>query len=225
MGRGIGDYPRRARDEEHARRLEIAQRAKAIFALPFRVFDSETTGLEADSELLSFAVIDEKGRELFNTRIRPVYPIPAGATAIHGIRDEDVRDAPRFIDVYPTIFRLLDARRWVGYSLDYDVGRLRYECERAGVLMPSAIWGRWPPMPFDWGFDRPAHVDVMEMFAEFYGDWHDYFKSYTWKKLVVAARDIGERFFDLETDTTLAHDALADSIMTLKVLKGMARYE
>lgn len=222
MGRGVGDYPRRARDEEHARRLGIAERAKAVFALPFRVFDSETTGLDPDSELVSFAIIDDKGRELFNTRIRPERSIPAGATAIHGIRDEDVRDAPLFIDVYPSIFRLLDARRWVGYSLSYDVGRLQYECERAGVLMPRAICDRWP---WDYGCDLPARIDVMEMFAEFYGDYHDYFKSYTWKKLVVAAEDIGERFFDLETDTTLAHDALADSIMTLKVLKGMARYE
>lgn len=222
MGRRVGDSPRRARDEEHARRLGIAERAKTVFTLPFRVFDSETTGLDPDSELLSFAVIDEKGRELFNTRIRPERSIPADATAIHGIRDEDVRDAPRFIDVYPTIFRLLDARRWVGYSLSYDIGRLQYECERAGVLMPGVIRGRWP---LNLGFDINATVDVMEMFAEFYGDVHHYYGSYTWKKLVVAARDIGERFFDLETDTALAHDALADSVMTLKVLKGMARYE
>lgn len=206
----------------HQERLAIGKKARAVLARPFRIFDSETTGLADDSELLSFAVIDHTGAVLLNTRIRPENPIPEDATAIHGIRDEDVADAPRFIDVYPAIFKALDARRWVGYNVTYDVERLRFECARAGVLMPSAPRGRWPN---DLGFDSPEWVDLMEMFAEFYGEWHDYFRSYTWQKLTTAARWIGDRHFDLETDTALAHDALADAVMTLKVLKGMARYE
>ncbi|MCU0466818.1 MAG: 3'-5' exonuclease [Anaerolineae bacterium] len=206
----------------HENRLAIGARARAVLARPFRLIDSETTGLEDNSELLSFAVIDQTGAVLLSSRIRPQNPIPEDATAIHGIRDEDVADAPRFIDVYPAIFKALDARRWVGYNVNYDMERLRFECARARVLMPRPPRGRWPN---DLGFDSPEWVDVMGMFAEFYGERHDYFQSYTWKKLTTAARYIGERHFDLETDTTLAHDALADAVMTLKVLKGMARYE
>ena len=67
---------------------------------PLAVFDLETTGIDpAEDRIVEIAVLRIEpggGRESRTRRINPERPIPPPATAIHGIRDEDVRDAPTF---------------------------------------------------------------------------------------------------------------------------------
>lgn len=52
--------------------------------------------------------------------------------------------------------------------------------------------------------------------SEFYGDWNDYHQSYRWQKLAFAASHMG-----VEVDNE--HDALGDTLMTLGVVKAMAK--
>ena len=56
---------------------------------------------------------------------------------------------------------------------------------------------------------------AMEAFAEFYGDWSPYHRSYTWLPLSAAAE-----YFGLPIEA--AHDVIGDCRMTLGVVKGMA---
>ena len=70
---------------------------------PLVIIDIETTGLNpATDRILELAVIKftPTGERLSAVqRINPCIPIPATATALHGIRDVDVANEPSFADV------------------------------------------------------------------------------------------------------------------------------
>ena len=70
---------------------------------PLVVFDTETTGTNPRSdrivEIACVKIHPDGRRETWVKRINPGMPIPAGSTAIHGIRDADVEGLPRFADV------------------------------------------------------------------------------------------------------------------------------
>ena len=72
---------------------------------PLIFFDLETTGTNtAQDRIVQIGAIKiqpvhpfgDGTREEKNILINPGIPIPAGATAVHGISDEDVKDAPVF---------------------------------------------------------------------------------------------------------------------------------
>ena len=70
----------------------------------YAVFDCETTGtIPGVDEIVSLAVVrlDADGVETdrYARLVRPSRPIPAEATAVHGIGDEDVAGAPRFGEI------------------------------------------------------------------------------------------------------------------------------
>ena len=62
--------------------------------------------------------------------MRPPIPIPEGASAVHGIRDEDVQDCPTLEDVAPEIVEIIREQRViVGYNgYAYDFPMLRDRC-------------------------------------------------------------------------------------------------
>ena len=67
---------------------------------PIIFFDLETTGIDiARDRIVEIAMVKvmPDGEEIVRTRrINPGMPIPAEATAIHGITDEDEKDGPLF---------------------------------------------------------------------------------------------------------------------------------
>ena len=123
----IGGLPGRVR-----RRSEVA--APAGYA----VFDCETAGTTLGlDEIVSFAVIrlDADGVETarFATLVRPSRPIPAEATRVHGISDEDVASAPRFVEITPELLELLDGAIFVAHNAPFDLGMLRHAFRAAGI--------------------------------------------------------------------------------------------
>ena len=78
---------------------------------PIVFFDLETTGTDpATDRIVEVAAlrIDADGtRSARCRRLNPERPIPPAATAVHGIHDDDVRDAPTFRKVARSIWPLL----------------------------------------------------------------------------------------------------------------------
>ena len=70
---------------------------------PLAVFDIESTGVVPQRdrivELAVLKIYPDGRRQSTVRRLNPQMPIPAGATAIHGISDADVADAPTFSDI------------------------------------------------------------------------------------------------------------------------------
>src|SRR5437868_2031038 len=71
-----------------------------LFDKRFCCVDVETTGKDPhhpDTEIVEITIIGGAiGLPILSSLVRPMKPIPAEVTAIHGIRDEDVAGAPTF---------------------------------------------------------------------------------------------------------------------------------
>jgi len=187
-------------DEEEADHLAMlsADRDKAaawasrMLARPAEkwcILDTETTSLTG--AIIEIAVVDGAGAILLNTRLQPREPITPGAQAIHDISDDDLRDAPLFPDIYDSLAAALRDRHLVVYNLDFDSGRLAYECERwrlPYLLHTRSTIELTPLFPRQWRkVDAPGVVkrehDAMEPYSAWVGEWSDYHGEYRWQKL------------------------------------------
>lgn len=73
--------------------------------------------------------------------VNPGVPIPPEATAVHGITDEDVRDAPAFRDVAPEIAAFIGDSDLCGFCIRrFDLPVFARHMQEAGV--PFSIEGR-----------------------------------------------------------------------------------
>lgn len=102
------------------------------------VFDCETTGTDStEDEIVSFALVrlDADGNETNRLArlVRPAQPIPADATAVHGIADDDVCDAPSFGDVADEVLDLLGAAVFVAHNVRFDLTMLQHAFTRVGI--------------------------------------------------------------------------------------------
>ncbi|WP_072281653.1 3'-5' exonuclease [Rappaport israeli] len=67
------------------------------------VLDTETTGLDNDAEIVEIAIIDSWGTPLLNTLVKPKTPITPEVTAINGITNEMLKDAPCWEVIRPLV--------------------------------------------------------------------------------------------------------------------------
>lgn len=104
---------------------------------PICFLDIEGTGLDPATdrivELAVVKVLPDGLRTEHVRRINPGIPIPAEATAVHGISDADVEGKPAFKQVAASLAALLADCDIGGYNcLNYDVPLLWEEFYRAG---------------------------------------------------------------------------------------------
>ncbi len=121
---------------------------------PVAFFDIETTGINiaADRivELSVLKISPDGSKEWLSTRINPEIPIPASATAIHGITDSDVANAPAFREVARKLTGFLEGCDLAGYNaIKFDIPLLAEEFLRANI---------------DFSFRKRRYVDVQVIF-------------------------------------------------------------
>ncbi|MDR9824386.1 3'-5' exonuclease, partial [Vibrio sp. FNV 38] len=76
------------------------------------VFDSETTGLGSDAEIVELSLVGAITGEVYlDTLVKPLSPIPEDATAIHGITNQNVESAPSWPEVHDQFCQLVDGRK------------------------------------------------------------------------------------------------------------------
>lgn len=105
---------------------------------PIIFFDLETTGINIASDRIveiAYLKVDLNGNETTKTmRLNPGMHIPEKVTAIHGISDEDVKDAPTFNEVAKSLVRDLEGCDLAGYnSVRFDIPLLAEEFLRSDV--------------------------------------------------------------------------------------------
>ena len=104
---------------------------------PLVVFDLETTGVDPESDRIveiSACRLEPGGsRAWLDHRVNPGAPIPPEATAIHGISDQDVADAPSFEQLADDIEAFLEGADLGGFNVArFDLPALDAEFRRAG---------------------------------------------------------------------------------------------
>lgn len=110
---------------------------------PIIFFDLETTGVNhAKDRIVEMALVKinpDGTRETYVKRINPGIPIPAETTAIHGITDEDVKDAPPFKQIAHGLYEWMKGCDLGGYnSARFDLPVLAEEFLRAGINVDFA---------------------------------------------------------------------------------------
>jgi len=180
-----------------ARRNAIAW-AREVIADPTSVFlDTETTGLGPSVEVVDVAVVDLDGRTLLDRLVMPERPIPLDASAVHGIYDHHVANAPRWPQVVGDLNMAVTSRRVVVYNVGYDRPIIEALSAQYGAIVPARTWDC-----------------AMLAWSDFCGEpgkWG----SYKWHKLDEAARRIGI--------PPGGHRALGDALACREVVMAMAR--
>jgi DNA polymerase-3 subunit epsilon len=105
---------------------------------PLAFFDLETTGIKVSTDRIveiSIVRVAPDGTSKIKTlRINPEMHIPAEVTAIHGITDEDVKDAPKFSEVAHDLVHFLENCDLAGFNSNhFDIPLLAEEFYRAGI--------------------------------------------------------------------------------------------
>lgn len=105
---------------------------------PLAFIDLETTGVSLSSDrIIEIAIIKlmPNGERLKKRKlINPEKPIPAESTAVHGITDDMVKDAPTFKQVANEVKMFLENSDIGGYNSNrFDIPILMEEFLRAGM--------------------------------------------------------------------------------------------
>lgn len=105
---------------------------------PIAVIDLETTGINIGSdrivEIAIIKILPDGTRQVKRKLINPQMPIPKGASDVHGITDEMVKDAPTFKQAANEIKQFIDNCDLAGYNSNrFDVPMLVEEFLRIGM--------------------------------------------------------------------------------------------
>jgi DNA polymerase-3 subunit epsilon len=105
---------------------------------PIIFFDLETTGINISKdrivEVSLLKVLTNGNKEQKTWRVNPGVPIPAQATAVHGITDEDVKECPPFKAIAKEVAHFIEGCDLGGYNSNrFDIPLLAEEFLRADV--------------------------------------------------------------------------------------------
>jgi DNA polymerase-3 subunit epsilon len=108
-----------------------------IYGVPVATLDVETTGIGSDARICQIAIIHSnlgKGNQTvaYSSLVNPEIPIPPDTSAIHGIKDEDVRESGAFSTHYEAISKALEGRLLAAYNLPFDWRVLNSDLKRIG---------------------------------------------------------------------------------------------
>ncbi|AJY38187.1 3'-5' exonuclease (plasmid) [Burkholderia humptydooensis] len=137
--------------------------ANAWLAADPLFIDTETTGLDFQAEIVEIAILDRAGALLLDTLVKPAMPIPADATAIHGITDAHVAGAPGWASVGPQVAELLAGRLWIAHHAAFDERLLLQTSRRHAVKVPTFRLGCTIELLGDWAGRRLSLADAATM--------------------------------------------------------------
>ena len=111
---------------------------KLNISRPICFFDLETTGINVAKdrivEISILKVFPDGREEEYTQRINPTIPIPAETTAVHGITDADVADAPTFAQKANEIHNLIKDSDLAGFNSNrFDIPLLAEELLRCDI--------------------------------------------------------------------------------------------
>jgi DNA polymerase III subunit epsilon len=185
---------RNLRDKE-----KIQDWAKSLFRLPnFYIIDTETTGVGKSDEAIQIGIIDKHGKTVIDTLVKPTRPVSAGASAVNGISNSMLADAPTFDELYVKLSSVLAASVLVAYNMEFDWRILQQTSAKYGLPL----------------FNVKTKHCAMIQYAQYYGMWSISKQQYSWQKLSNACTQQKIAVVD-------AHSALGDVRMTLALMEKM----
>lgn len=175
-----------------------AKKAYDILKRDPLALDTETTGLGDNAEAIEIGLVNIDGEIVFSSRLYPVTDIEPIAQEIHGISKDSLIDAPTWLEISNKLRELIGNRPVIIFNEPFDIRILK---QTAAAHGDNADWLN--------GLDTHC---AMKIAADFYGATNRH-GSISLANSAKAAGLVWEG---------QAHSAVADSIMTIKVLKAIA---
>lgn len=180
------------------RACELARRRLQMQPL---FLDTETTGVRSTAEVIEICLLDHTGEVLLDSLVRPRYAIPPASTQIHGISNAMVVNAPTWAELWPQVQAIIENCPIGIYNVDFDLRLLKQSHQHAGLI--------WPAIQFD-------PFCIMQIYAQFYGEWDLHRNAYRWQSLEKAGRH-----FNLSLPNS--HRAKDDTLLARAVLHQIAK--
>ena len=197
---------------------------------PLLFFDIESTGLNIPTDgiiELSFVKVMPGGEVKVKTwKIKPwdyqkhcVIPINPQASEVNGVKDEDLVDCPKFIEVLPEVAVWLENSDLAGFnSQKFDLPLLAEEIERVRAYCQLRAQ---KPESREKAQEMLACIEKIDLHACRMVDVQNIFHHFEPRNLKAAYR-----FYCGGKDFENAHTAEADTLATMEVLKGqLDRYK
>jgi hypothetical protein len=162
----------------HCAEVLWARSVLAADPILYPFVDTETTGTGVDASITDIAIALHNGLVLIDSLVKPASAITMKASAITGIYNAELADAPTFAELAEKIdaaFR--PATAMIAYNGDFD----RRLIEQSAYYADSVI--SLPPV---------LAPDVMIRFAVWVGDWDPRHLHYKWHKLESGHRALGD---------------------------------
>ena len=109
------------------------------------ILDTETTGLDPKQghrviEIAGVEVVDRRltGRHV-HYYLDPEREIDAGATDVHGLTWETLRDKPKFGDIGGELIEFARGARWIIHNAPFDLEFLDWELAKVGLPSTAAV--------------------------------------------------------------------------------------
>ncbi|CAM3074679.1 3'-5' exonuclease [Paracoccus nototheniae] len=129
------------------------------------VFDTETTGLSDHDRIVQIAGLRlARGRltgERFDTLVHPGRPIPPASTAIHGITDAMVADAPDLTAALTAFRHFCDDSVLIAHNAPFDMGFLRRAEAQTGAHFPNRVLDTVALSAIIWGSSEVHSLDAL----------------------------------------------------------------
>ena len=194
---------------------------------PLLFFDIESTGLSIVSDSiveLSFVkVFPDNHHEVKTWRVCPwdyaagkQKSIDPGASQVNGIKDEDVANEPKFIEIAPEVVEWLKDSDLAGYnSTKFDLPMLAEEIERVRTYCESRIKSSGTSADKKEKARKTLDAIDIDLHAKQMIDVQTIYHYMEPRNLKAAYR-----FYCGGEDFENAHSAEADTLATYEVLKG-----
>ena len=194
---------------------------------PLLFFDIESTGLSIVSDSiveLSFVkVFPDNHHEVKTWRVCPwdysagkQKSIDPGASQVNGIKDEDVANEPKFIEIAPEVVEWLKESDLAGYnSTKFDLPMLAEEIERVRTYCESRIKNAKTSADKKEKAQKTLAAIDIDLHAKQMIDVQTIYHYMEPRNLKAAYR-----FYCGGEDFENAHSAEADTLATYEVLKG-----
>ena len=134
------------------------------------VLDTETTGLGCRDQVVEIVIIDLTGKPLINSLVKPLEPfeMTPEASAVHNIKPSMLHSAPTLSELRSQIEQLVEDKTILAYNAGFDSSMIRLSLKLEY---------------FEHTFKHVSWLCLMELYAEFCGEWSGYHKSYRWQPL------------------------------------------
>jgi len=182
---------------------KVIQRARAVLELQPVFLDTETTGTGQIDRIIQVGIVNAQGETLFESLVNPGMLIPSESSAVNGITNEMVLNAPVWTQIWPDVEAVLKGRVIGIYNADFDLRLLR-QTNKAYAL-PMSI-------------ETNQAFCVMKLFAAFYGEWNARNNGFRSQKLEFAGKF-------LKIPIPNSHDAIDDARLTAALTWAIADYQ